>query len=88
MKVKQKTIIVWNEVEKLEYLLVFDDWRRFNGVYINMIAPKGRTRNWRKLQDELYDLLFENGAKRTVTLEEARQHIVEGAHLIEAGFLP
>jgi hypothetical protein len=84
-----QTAIIWNEIEKLEYLLVNDDWREFDGIYLNKAAPDGFDSDlWNALQTSLYDKLFENGEKHTITLQELRERVVNGAYLIEAGFLP
>ena len=78
-----KTAIIFSEVPESVYYLVLDgDYSRFNGVYIN---SEGSTD---EAKDEMYSILYpEHRLVHGVSLEEFRLAIVDGAFLIEAGFL-
>lgn len=78
-----KTAIIFNEVpENVSYLIIDGDYSRFNNVYINSENSTDEA------QDDMYSVLFpEHKLVTGVSLEEFRLAIVDGAFLIEAGFL-
>ena len=78
-----KTAIIFSEVPESVYYLVLDgDYSRFNNVYINSEDSTDEAK------DEMYSILYpEHRLVHEVSLEEFRLAIVDGAFLIEAGFL-
>ena len=78
-----KTAIIFSEVPESVYYIVLDgDYSRFNNVYINSENSTDEA------QDDMYSVLFpEHKLVTGVSLEEFRLAIVDGAFLIEAGFL-
>ncbi len=78
-----KTAIIFSEVPESVYYLVLDgDYSRFNNVYINSEDSTDEAK------DEMYSILYpEHRLVPGVSLEEFRLVIVDGAFLIEAGFL-
>ena len=78
-----KTAIIFSEVPESVYYIVLDgDYSRFNNVYINSENSTDEA------TDEMYSILYpEHRLVHGVSLEEFRLAIVDGAFLIEAGFL-
>ena len=79
-----KTAIIFNEVpETISYFVVDGDHGELDGVYINETEDE-------TLTDKLYTPLFgEDGyfKYKKLTLEQFRQEIIDGAYLIEVGFI-
>lgn len=77
-----KTAIIYNLVpEEIEYHIVDGDYSHLQGAYVNFEnTPE---------EEELCHLLYPEESPRPdpVSLEELKQAVLDGAHLIEAGFV-
>jgi len=80
-----KTALIWNEIESLRYAIVEGDMSRFHDVYINSMKSD------EMLQDELCKTIYDDDGLLKIkfcTLRELQDAVVDGAVLVEAGFLP
>lgn len=82
-----KTAIIWNEIDSLKYAVIDGDFRRYQGIYINMIEPddfqpKGKFEELGLQMDEDFQYI------KFCSIEDFAQAIRDGAYVIECGFLP
>jgi len=77
-----KTAVIWHYEESVRFLVVEDDWRRFDGLYINTDGPPD-------LEEELLALMWDTERNQLIPFvekEEFAEAVRNGAWLIVGGF--
>ena len=82
-----KTAIIWNEIDSLKYAVIDGDFRKYQGIYVNMIEPddfhtKGKFEELGELMSADFD------GMEFCSIGAFAQAIRDGAYVIECGFLP
>ena len=81
---KERTALIWNEIEELKYAIVDGDLRKYSGVYINNAEQEN-------LGNELSELIFDSKGEYKIEfseLPEIQDAVIHGAYLVECGFIP
>jgi hypothetical protein len=79
-----KTAVIWNEIEELKYAVIDGDLSKYHDLYINSIVDQDKE----ELLDELIELQGNWDDSIFCSIEQFRQAIVDGAKLVECGFIP
>lgn len=82
-----KTAVIWNEIETLRYAVMSGDYRKYHGVYANMLEPDGFQPKGEF--ENLADQMLEDFSEMIFcSITEFAEAIRDGAHVVECGFLP
>lgn len=82
-----KTAVIWNEIEQIKYFVVDGDFRKYQGVYVNMIEPEGFLPKG-KFEDIADQMIIDFEDNEFRSIEEFSKAIRDGAYVIECGFFP